>query len=129
MAQGQEQWLKIDNPILITNNKLAKERLAHKFNVKHFDITYLQVLTTVRDYIHKGHKLLTHPLSGSVKPKETPYKSIVISGAVGELDVNSLIIIEESIATYNKFAYRPIPDSALGDFMEIDCSLIESMSH
>jgi hypothetical protein len=38
------------------------------------------VLVYVRDKIHKGHKLLTHPLSGSIKPNESPYKSVLISG-------------------------------------------------
>lgn len=32
----------------------------------------------VRDRIHEGHLLLSHPLSGSVKPNETPYKSVMI---------------------------------------------------
>lgn len=78
----------------------------------------------VRDYIHKGHRLLTHPLSGSVKPKETPYKSIIISQSATALDIKSLSIIEESIACYHRFCEREIPEHTHKDFMEIDCSLI-----
>lgn len=111
---------------LITNNFLAKNRLLGAFDVQYIDASYLDVLILARDYIHKGHRLLTHPLSGSVKPKETPYKSIVISSYTENLHLQSLSIIEESIACYQRFNDRNIPESALKDFMEIDCSLIES---
>jgi hypothetical protein len=113
---------------LITNNPVVKSRLGERYDVEYHDASYLDILTLTRDYIHQGHKLLTHPLSGSVKPKETPYKSIVISNAASELDVQSLSIIEESIACVGCFVDRDIPESALADFMEIDCSLIASAS-
>ena len=111
---------------LITNNPVAKKRLGDRYHVEYHDVSYLDILTLTRDYIHRGHKLLTHPLSGSVKPKETPYKSIVISNTANNLDVQSLSIIEESIACTRRFVDRDIPESALADFMEIDCSLIAS---
>ena len=105
---------------------MAATRLASHFDVEYHDVSYLQVLVLVRNYIHNGHKLLTHPLSGSVKPKETPYKSVVVSHKAGNLCMQSLSIIEESIDCYGRFADRDIPESALQDFMEIDCSLILS---
>jgi len=96
------------------------------FDIEYHNITYLEILIMVRNYIHKGHKLLTHPLSGSVKPKETPYKSIVISACSCTLDLHSLNIIEESIVCVGKFAEYELSDTIMKDFMEIDCSLIES---
>jgi len=112
---------------LVTNNILAKTRLAHAFNVEYHDVSYAKILHTVRDYVHKGHVLISHPLSGSVKPNETPYKSIAVSQDANELDLKSLAIIEESIACCKKFDRHPPPtESALQDFMEIDYSLIES---
>jgi len=111
---------------LITNNPVAKNRLSGTFDVEYHDISYLDILILVRNYIHKGHTLLTHPLSGSVKPKETPYKSIVISSNASGLDIQSVSIIEESIACVGRFTDRKIPESALKDLMEIDCNLIES---
>ncbi len=59
-------------------------------------------MSYVRDKVHEGHELATHPLSGSVKPNETPYKTIMISEKKGVLDFNSLKIIEDSIATAKK---------------------------
>ena len=65
--------------------------------------SYRDVLIAVRDKIHKGHRLLSHPLSGSVKPNETPYKSVIISRNSAGMDLDSLKIIEDSIAAYDKF--------------------------
>ena len=133
---------------MVTNNILAKNRLLGAFEVEYCDISYLEVLVLVRNYIHKGHRLLTHPLSGSVKPNETPYKSVVISAEAQSLDTESLSIIEESIACYKKFAahkkvtlgrpqqscgydflaYNKVPESVLKDFMEIDCSLVSYLA-
>lgn len=92
--------------------------------------TYLDVLSKARDKIHEGHNLLTHPLSGSVKPNETPYKSLAISIECGSLDMNSLMIIEESIATARKFITgKKTPhwtERILEDFQMIDYYLIKS---
>ncbi len=76
-----------------------------KMILKYFfdeSFSYLDVLKYVRDRIHEGHKLLTHPLSGSVKPNETVYKTIMISDKQEVLDFDSLKLIEESIATAKK---------------------------
>lgn len=119
--------------IIVTNNKYVYEKYKDNFEIK-FDenFTYLDVLSYVRDKVHEGHELATHPLSGSVKPNETPYKTIMISEKKeGTLDFNSLKIIEDSIATAKKFiSYKPTPnwtESVLDDFRVIDLSLIENV--
>ncbi|WP_066503874.1 GrdX family protein [Abyssisolibacter fermentans] len=116
--------------IIITNNPLVKEKFS-EYDIIFKEIDYLEILKQVRDMIHKGHKLLTHPLSGSVKPNETPYKSLAVSKqSIGKLDMDSLMIIEKSIETTNKFynnAKRPHwKESILEDFQLIDKTLIEN---
>lgn len=90
----------------------------------------MDVLVTTRDFIHKGHELLTHPLSGSIKPNETPYKSIIISDEVDAMKMDSLMIIEDSILTAKKFMeMKKTPqwtEQVLEDFSEIDYRLLES---
>ena len=118
--------------ILITNNKYVYERYKDTTEIKYDEnFTYLDVLEHVRDQIHKGHKLLTHPLSGSVKPNETPYKTIMISKDRNSMDHDSLMIIEKSIDTAKKFLInKPTPnwtESVLDDFRVIDLSLIENV--
>lgn len=116
--------------IVITNNLEVKKKYEKEYNVKFVDGSLLDVLIVVRDKIHEGHKLLTHPLTGSVKPNETPYKSILVSYDKEDLDLDSVIMISSSIETVQKFINikKPIKwnDKILEDFMEIDLTLISS---
>lgn len=116
--------------ILITNNPLVKEKYSNEITVEFYEVEYLQILENTRNKIHLGNKLLSHPLSGSVKPYETPYKTIIIGEANGKLDMDSLMIIEQSIDTTKKFmTNKEITKwnvKTLADFQVIDLSLIES---
>jgi hypothetical protein len=87
-------------------------------------------MITARDLIHKGYRLLTHPLSGSIKPNQTPYKSIALEKRAEEVDFTSLQLIEDSISrTRSLLKDRATPDwpeSCLEDFMLIDLDLISN---
>ena len=128
--------------IIITNNPLVRDTYKDK-EVEFYDIKYQEILQTVKNKIALGYKILTHPLSGSVKPKETPYKSIMISKeTVGEdektvganiygarqVDLESLEIIEDAIATCEKFKERSDKwtPQVLKDFQLVDFTLIDS---
>lgn len=91
----------------------------------------MDILELVRNKIHEGHKLLTHPLSGSIKPNETPFKSIIISKEKSNLDMDGLIIIEDSILAARKFLNDkktpPWTERVLNDFRVIDLSLMENV--
>lgn len=120
--------------IIITNNKDVYEKYKDDFKIVfNEDHTYLDVLESVRNKVHDGHELSTHPLSGSVKPNETPYKTILVSEEKGSLDFNSLQIIEDSIATTKKFITNSptpeYPQDILDDFKAIDFSLIQNVIH
>ena len=111
--------------LVITNNPLVRDRCPE---AEFHDTDYLGVLVLARDKIHLGHRLLTHPLSGSVKPGETPYKTVVISAERSSLDEKALNIIEESIQTSKKLlANRPprsLNEEVMADFRLIDYDLI-----
>ena len=92
--------------MIITNNPLIREKLGESHTIIYKDISYEDVLKEVRDRIHEGHRLLSHPLSGSVKPNETPYKSVMISKGKGEIDEGSLAIIENAIQACRKFVFK-----------------------
>lgn len=117
--------------IIITNNPKIYEKYNDSFEIEYLENkSYFDVLIYTRDKIHMGHKLLSHPLSGSVKPNETPYKSILISNKKGKMNIDSLVLIENSISTYEKFQnISKVPNwnnQVLEDFMVVDLSLIES---
>ena len=142
--------------IIITNNPLVRDKYKD-LEVEYYDVSYQEVLQLVKNKIALGHKILTHPLSGSVKPKETPYKSIMISkNTVGAnasnaganekpvggeqssglisaygahpVDIESLEIIEDAIATCEKFKERSDKwtPQVLEDFQLVDFTLIDS---
>ena len=112
--------------ILVTNNPLVEEHLKDTFRVEFLETDLAGVLTHVRDHIHKGHRLLTHPLTGSIKPNETPYKSVIITSATGRTDTQSVCMIEECIQTVQKFSKKNIPGQYLNDLQMADLSLIRS---
>ena len=113
--------------IIITNNPLVRDTYVDK-EVEFYDKKYEEILQIVKNKIALGHKLLTHPLSGSVKPKETPYKSVMISKNKNEVDIESLEIIENAIATCAKFKERSDKwtPKVLKDFELVDFTLIDS---
>lgn len=114
--------------VIVTNNPKVLDELGQDYQVDYQDITYRALLCKVRDLIHKGHKLLTHPLSGSVKPNETPYKSILVACEAETMNLDELMIIENSIITADKFAekFPNMPDSMREDFKLIDLTLMKS---
>ena len=118
--------------IILTNNPDVAQTCQDR-NVLWVDGSYRDVLIEARDLIHQGRRLQTHPLMGSLKPNETPYRSVAVSSEQGDLDMDSLLLIENAIETFDKFAQvtRPdrgvnTPERMLADFRLIDLSLIES---
>ena len=113
---------------IITNNPLVKEKLEGRRNVEYMEITYEEIFKEVRNRIHAGYQLLSHPLSGSVKPNETPYKSIMMSTTKGEMDASGLRLIENAIASCAKFQMKSDKYHAdvYEDFQVIDWTLLES---
>lgn len=119
--------------IIVTNNPLSREAETD-ITVEYIDdgdfTGYMSVLVRVRDLIHLGHRLLTHPLSGSVKPGETPYKTVAMTAEQGELDPKSLDIIENSVETARKLIAnrkdRILTEKIRKDFQLIDYQLIFS---
>ncbi|MZQ75324.1 MAG: glycine reductase [Peptoclostridium sp.] len=119
---------------IITNNPLVKEKLLQKTerpdkvkSVTLLDCDYMGVLQNVRNLVHVGYKILTHPLYGSVKPNETPYRTICVEKGEG-LDIDSLKLIESAIQTVDTFQknYKtPVWDERVtNDFQVVDLDLM-----
>ena len=112
--------------VIVTNNP----NVAAKFpgQSQYVEGSVADVFTTVRDAIHKGAQVISHPLSGSIKPNESPYKSVVIAATHGPLHYKSLQIIEDAISTLKRLPAknRNYDESALEDFRIIDLSLVDS---
>jgi hypothetical protein len=86
------------------------------------------VFTAVRDAVHKGARLISHPLSGGVKPWQSPYKSVaalvpeVLTGPA--LDYASLRMVEDAVALCRGDCNAD--ESLLADYRMIDLDLINN---
>ena len=94
----------IEPIFVVTNNPLSKEKFALKYEVEFIESNVTEVFRTIRNYVHLGHRILTHPLMSSIKPNETPYRTVILSkNRNTNTDLDSLMLIENSILTTEKF--------------------------
>ena len=114
--------------LIVTNNPMVRERYSQQYDLKYEETSFVGVLKQVRDLVHRGYRLLTHPLSGSIKPNETPYKSVLLEESTGKIDEFSVRVIEEAVLTCDKFSQKKYPykKDVTRDFQFVDLTLIES---
>ena len=115
--------------IIITNNPKILEEISNKnIEISYFEqADFMEILYKARDFIHLGYKLLTHPIVSSIKPYETPYKTIVLAYNNGEIDLESIELIENSIELLKNFLDKPrrkLTKNIDEDFKLIDYKLI-----
>ena len=117
---------------IVTNNSLCRDKYQELIPVDYLEGKgYMDVLLAVRDYIQKGWRLETHPMTGSLKPNQTPYKSIMVSDLPREQEefYSQEMTIENSILSCRKFLeIKQTPnwtEEIRKDFMIVDLSLIE----
>ncbi len=118
--------------IMITNNYKVFQKYKDMYEVLFLEEgSYVDVLNKTRDRVHSGYRILTHPMAGSLKPNQTPYKSIIIGEGSGVIDYESITLIENSIEAANKFLkYKSTPkwsERILRDFETVDLSFIENV--
>ena len=108
---------------IVSNNSLVKE----KFDCVEFvDGSYIDVLIAIRDLIHKGCSLVSHPLPASIRMVFSSIRSIVIEEGNG-FDENSILIIEEAIDKYNlTMKNRNVDFKNVKDYEIVDLTLVES---
>lgn len=116
--------------ILVTNNP----KVNKKYKSENIDLICRDdidnIFKEVRDFIHRGYILISHPLAGSVKPYQNPYRSIILKKG-NSLDFDSLKTYENSFEKYQQFKNKKktiseLSAEVLEDYQVIDLSLIES---
>ncbi|MDO4552127.1 MAG: GrdX family protein [Bacillota bacterium] len=121
-------------PLIVTNNDKVRNRCPDQVECRFLDGgTYLEVLKAARDCIHQGCRLLNHPMAGSLKPNQTPFKTIVLDAqrSEGQDWLESVHLIENSIEGAEKFLSQkglpPWPEHIREDFKTVDLSLVKRM--
>jgi len=119
------------NALIITNNPKVNIEFFNKEKIEfHEDASQEEILRIARDYIHMGARLIIHPMMGRIKPHETPYKSVYLEKIQGPIHMDSIIIIEDSMAETRKFIentyQKKYDDQLLEDLQFIDYLLVKS---
>lgn len=116
--------------VLVTNNRKAAEKYRGIFDVR-TEEDYESVLLKTRDLVYSGFSLLTHPQASSLKPNQTPVRSVLLySFRSGEEYGRDCLIIEDALQVYRQWQdIAPTPDNykaeIINDFETIDLSMIE----
>ena len=119
--------------ILITNNRNAAEKYKSTFDVR-FEKDYETVLLRTRDMVYSGASLLTHPQASSLKPNQTPVRSILLfPSQKGREYGRDCLLIEDALRIFGQWQETaPTPDdyeeAIRNDFETIDLSLIEGVA-
>ena len=123
-----EEVVRLEDYVIVTNNPLVEEREGKTHTVELYDVGIEEILRLIRDRVHSGQRLLTHPLSGSVKPGETPYKSVLMTRGKEPFDLMSVELIQSAIEACGKFSFKrdEYDERAMRDFRIIDWTLIKS---
>ena len=116
---------------VVTNNPLAHDWWTERESVNmhlHWQKgDFSSVMLAARDMIHMGWRLVNHPLSSSIKPNQTLYKTLVLKQGAG-LDYQSLSIIEAAMATVEKLGPFPgATERVLADLQLIDLDLCKEI--
>lgn len=110
---------------LITNNMKLLESVQERGEF--IDGSALDVLIHVRNLVHLGSKILTHPLCGNLRPDHQPFRSVIIDEKKGAADLDSLSLIEQAVKVYQscKLINRnEINEAVLKDYAYIDSELM-----
>lgn len=127
--------------VIVTNNDKVFKKYKGKKEILFLEEgSYLAVLEKSRDLVHRGAKLLSHPMAGSMKPNQTPYRSVLLEQerlnetygkeSVSLPDMESLRLIENSIEAAKKFlaikGTPQWPSQIKEDFKTVDLSIMDS---
>lgn len=121
----------VEKAIIITNNDKVRDAYCDILRVIMMD-DYMSVLIKTRDMVHAGYRLLTHPQASSLKPNQTPYRSVIVYPGCGEDNSKNVILIEKCIAVFEEWqsiAHSPArySEKVDNDFKTIDLSIIENV--
>lgn len=121
----------LEKAILVTNNDRVYEKYKDQMTVILLD-TYEEVLIKARDLVYDRHVLLTHPQASSLKPNQTPYRSIVVYPKGEEDNIKDIMLIEKCLQVFAEWQeIAPSPEKYEGkvanDFKTIDLSVIDNI--
>ncbi|EEA85838.1 GrdX family protein [Peptacetobacter hiranonis] len=115
---------------IVTNNDRVADKYKDIMKVELVN-SYEEVLIKARNMVYDRHRLLTHPQAGSLKPNQTPYRSIIVYPSDNSSNMDDVMMIEKAIETFNKFReIKETPkyeEKIANDYKTIDLSMIDNV--
>ena len=102
---------------VVTNNP----RLKHIAGCVYLEGCPLDVLAMLRDKVHDGYRLISHPLTGNIPPEKRLYLTVLLASSTSDddfIDQESLNLIERALEIYER---------ADRNHIDLDPSSIEDM--
>ncbi|MDR1730805.1 MAG: GrdX family protein [Synergistaceae bacterium] len=118
--------------VVVTNNPFLYRFVS---SGRFIEGSALHVLLDVRDSLHRGGKLLTHPLCGNLRPYQQPYRSVLTEENPARdksgfpIDLESISIIENAVLVYRSCEERLalpalLPETLREDYAFVDFELM-----
>lgn len=112
--------------VLVTNNQKFLSKVP---STEFIDGSSWDVLVRVRDMIHEGWELVSHPLYGNLRPYQQPFRSAVLTfekpGSTRKIDEYSLNLIEHALSVYRSCSDRLLLRGVLPEATEMDYAFMD----
>ena len=92
----------LEKVTLVTNNDRVYRKYKDDMEVVLLG-SYRDVLIKVRDLVYDRHILLTHPQASSLKPNQTPFRSVMVYPKGEEDNTKDIMLIEKCIETFEQW--------------------------
>ena len=116
---------------LLVSNNMSFSGLVSDMEI--VDGSSFDVLTKVRDYVHRGAIILTHPLCGNMRPTQQPFRSVIMRtfSESQPVDETSLTLIENALGIYRSCLERlaradDLPAPIASDYAFVDFELMRA---
>lgn len=117
--------------LIISNNSLVKDLDEMEISLLPGNVP--AVISRAFSLAAVGHRLLSHPLMGSIKPNQNPFKSILMSRQMLPVDQPSLTVLNTCLEkTEAMLENRPllhIQDEVANDYQLLDFELLLTAIH
>ncbi len=119
--------------LIVTNNPEVADSNKNKGRVLNIYGGAMEVFLAARELVYQGYSLLSHPLMGSIRPWQNPYRSIVLQKSSPPVRGRNISLIENAVAMLadNKEAlqerFSSIETQTLAEYRWLDKELINQV--